>query len=593
MDLSIKKYSTQRVLRSAALVLLLFGISKIIQQVNGLIFSIILLFIFAALFGPIALGIAKKQYERFIFFRKGGFLKSFSGIFFRTVKAGILAIIYTLVLAVTVLEFSNLAWLIIFINLLLVEWLHCNVGRFAQREFKYPLSTLYRIAWSKWGLSAILAFILVTFDILGLETFTLPKDVPSHLLQEAISTIELLDAFGKYLADSMLDAKEFLWTLAGASIYFIKAFLGLYSLLSVLDWVYIPLKEFGKVVLPIKDFDSKNVPAKNYLSATFGGAVCLTMIAWLPVTNHLEQFLSNRLITEKVIPIKDKIVASVEVVDGDFYEPGTIEKLEVLEEILNVSYNDTEYRKRLKKEVVISFDQLEENIDLFLDQYYSMPAEYIRLAKMVTGDIDDYLTTQLNTALMTDDPFKNIRLLNEAEQFAREQFDRNQEEIRNKVKILLDDQRVTLLYKQQPHIVDERTTSIFDIDISSVQFSLNDTTEERWIGSAASGVIVGIVAKRIVRKLTVKGSIKSMSKALLKVVGKKAATVAAGTGIGGGVGSIVPGAGTASGAFIGLGAALTVDYFAVKLDETMNRDDLKNEILSVINEQEKEIFERI
>ena len=315
MDLSIKKYSTQRVLRSAALVLLLFGISKIIQQVNGLIFSIILLFISAALFGPIALGIAKIQYRRYIIFRKGGFLKSLKGIRLRLPIAGILSIISAIYLAQTLVEFSNLAWLIIVVSLVLVEWLHCNVGRFSQRQYEYPFSVLCRVTLFKWVLSAILAVILVFFYCLGFEIFTSSTKVSSNLFQETLSIMELGTALSKYLADSLLfKTKNIFLIIFGVSIYLIKVILGLYLLLSFLDWVYVPIKEYKKIFMPIKDFAGKNVVAEIYISRTDRNFLFMGTIVWLSITAILEYSLNAHPITNKLIPIKNVFFNAIDAI---------------------------------------------------------------------------------------------------------------------------------------------------------------------------------------------------------------------------------------------------------------------------------------
>jgi hypothetical protein len=111
-------------------------------------------------------------------------------------------------------------------------------------------------------------------------------------------------------------------------------------------------------------------------------------------------------------------------------------------------------------------------------------------------------------------------------------------------------------------------------------------------GGAVVGLITATVGKKIVAKVAGKAVLKTASKALAKVVASKtvgsAGGAAAGATAGAAAGSIVPGVGTAIGAIVGgivggIAAGVAVDAVILKLDEEMNRQEFKNEIITSIN----------
>jgi len=100
------------------------------------------------------------------------------------------------------------------------------------------------------------------------------------------------------------------------------------------------------------------------------------------------------------------------------------------------------------------------------------------------------------------------------------------------------------------------------------------------------------IATKIVEKIVKKGTLKLAAKAITKILGKIATKTTIGAAIGGAIGSVVPGAGTAVGAVAGaaIGAAIGIatDKLLLELEEAMNREKFKNEIISAIEEVRNE-----
>lgn len=53
-----------------------------------------------------------------------------------------------------------------------------------------------------------------------------------------------------------------------------------------------------------------------------------------------------------------------------------------------------------------AFDRMEQNVDGYLDWYYSLTAEYVRLAKLLTGDIEGYMEQKLSEHIQKGEAYE-------------------------------------------------------------------------------------------------------------------------------------------------------------------------------------------
>jgi hypothetical protein len=72
---------------------------------------------------------------------------------------------------------------------------------------------------------------------------------------------------------------------------------------------------------------------------------------------------------------------------------------------------------------------------------------------------------------------------------------------------------------------------------------------------------------------------------------KKFGAKALGGVIGGTIGSVVPGAGTLFGATFGTFLGVSFDYVSLKWSEARHRDELKDQIVSVIRAQKNRVLQ--
>ena len=581
--ISIKKF-----LASVVLIILLLVLSRSLSNANGLIFSCVTLLLSAVLFGPISFTVAKGQYKRFIIFQESGRLKShISGIFIRSAIAIPLSIFGALLVILMISELTDFAWFLIFSSLLAYSWVHSNFVYLFKKEHKYPFSILSPVAFAKVIMSAALAMMLVIADLSGISVLNTVADVKSNLFQEMISAASLIGFSGDYLVELMLASEIPFWAVLGALLFVIRVFSTLYLLFSLMDWVYIPVKEFNKVVMPIKVFDTRDIEPKSYLFWTSGIFSFLTLTLWIPFFANVEFNLKNRPVTQKILPIttelRQLIDVAVELIAGEYYQPGTIAAVQVLEEQFFEAYDDSEYRIKLKREIEKSFDQIETNTDLFLDQYYSLSADYIRMGATATGGLEQYVSKQLTDALLINKPFAKVVQLEKFEQQNKENFLDRKREILSEINVMLQSKKVIIAENEIAQIVMTKETLVRDLDISKLNFELNDTKEMRWGASVGGGAISGLIMK----KLTAKGTIKLLTTGLTKKFGAKAL----GGVIGGTIGSVVPGAGTLFGATFGTLLGVSFDYVSLKWSEARHRDELKDQIVSVIRAQENRVLQ--
>ncbi|OYZ67644.1 MAG: hypothetical protein B7X98_02535 [Methylophilaceae bacterium 17-43-7] len=221
-----------------------------------------------------------------------------------------------------------------------------------------------------------------------------------------------------------------------------------------------------------------------------------------------------------------------------------------------------------------AFNKMESNVDSYLDWYYSLSGEYIRLAKLLSGDIEKNMEEKLVEKLKLEEALKPILVGLEV---ALANHSAITDEYQRAVKKIMANNRI-----QVPEFGSARIPGIASdrILVLSTHFDVVSMRSRLAGGTAAAGIGAAIVAK-----IVSKGIFKAAGKALSKVAISKVAGTAGGAATGATIGSVVPGAGTIVGGVIGGAlAGVFVDKVLLKLEEAISREDFKNEILSSIRE---------
>ena len=340
----------------------------------------------------------------------------------------------------------------------------------------------------------------------------------------------------------------------------------------------LPRSELRRALLPASDAPVPRRLAAVEAAITSALATILVVFILIPGLAAAEAWLSAN---------RPSIYAEtmVERIDDQIVRPGTIDILDKLrrETVKGLGVDQA----ALSQAANAGFDAMERNVDAFLDAYYSLPAEYLRIAALLMGetDLEQRLTDDLAQYLMADAPFGDYEARLKA---ALGSADRVRAIYETAVNDVLRIMALDLPADARLRVVASAPRSGLALPKPDVEVT---TPGSRGVTSAAAG---GIVAALVVKKIAAKGTLKLAAKAVAKVVASKAAGASGGAGAGalagGAIGSAVPVIGTAVGAAVGgviggLAVGVGVDYLILKLEEAWSREEFRQQLLAAIEEQ--------
>ncbi len=342
------------------------------------------------------------------------------------------------------------------------------------------------------------------------------------------------------------------------------------SLLSSFSLFLLTKDELSMIYKPISASPKKSKPK----SIAF--IVVLVLISMVYLSSYI--FIENKLKTDKnlikLVDAPQKHI--VDIIDGKYVNAGTIKKLQKIKKEFELKMIN-----KINYKIDNAYNDVIGNVDNYLNWYYGLTAEYIRIMKLVTGQLDVYIKDKYKTFLKIDSVFKPVLSeINEIAKSSRKEF-----------QILVN----TLIKK---NILDVK---IFDIVIINNKTSfkrllmlkkitliggkgLNKRITLSVLGGISGAIIGNIMAKKIVQQ-----SLKIIARILAKKSLGFLARVGAGALAGGTGGSAVPVIGTAVGVIVGgiIGFCAS-NYVVLKLDEAIGREKHKKEIIDAINESRNE-----
>jgi hypothetical protein len=354
----------------------------------------------------------------------------------------------------------------------------------------------------------------------------------------------------------------------------------------------VPRREYARVLAPLVDAPAPPpVPAFRIFGAASLGALVLLVI-YPSLVATTDQWLRSRTWVSEQL---DRIEVTVERVDDILVREGTL--AEIARKGEEIAARRVEQRAALEAELNAGFDRMEANVDAYLDWYYSLPAEYARIGRMLIGDLEGYMAARLTETLGAGDPFAAVeaelgRALQE-DAAALEEYRTAVTEIlqRNRVETGTDRRDVTV-------VAEARSDHLMLVP----EDGLVPLKARLGVGAAGgvAGALSAAIAAKVVAKMMAKGVLKAGAKTLLKVGGGKlagsAGGAAAGAAAGAAVGSMVPGIGTAIGAVVGgvvagLAVAASAEYLMLKLEEAYSRDDHRTDLVAELRRMRAEAID--
>ena len=344
----------------------------------------------------------------------------------------------------------------------------------------------------------------------------------------------------------------------------------------------IPGAELRRIVNPLSNTAEPGPVGFQTALQTTAYAIVLLLFILPGVASLLEQQVRNSSESVQLLEeLRQQVIPTAERIGERIMRPGTVAEVDALklETVRAIDARATLVDAALAE----GFEKLRANVDPFLDSYYSLPQEYLRIASLVSGNIETRIRNELTINLLAGEPFAEYeRLL--AELLAGNEAIRI--DYQNNLEALLAEMELS---DGSYQIVESRPLNTFELP--SMENTPSVTTAR---ARGGAGVISGAIVTAVVAKITAKGLIKLAATAVTKAIGSKAVTGAAGTATGAVIGSVIPGLGTlagaAVGAVVGIAAGVSVDYFLLRLEEEFNRDEFRAELVESINAQEQEVM---
>lgn len=288
-------------------------------------------------------------------------------------------------------------------------------------------------------------------------------------------------------------------------------------------------------------------------------------------------------------------IQHAEMIGDALYRPGTMERLRAAQRAH--PHPDPALRAQAAEALDAGFETMRLQVDPYLDWYYSLPAEWGRLAALLGGDIERHLQDRLRATLEAPAPFAEFEAL---------LFDAATQETRARAAQLAAARRILSENRLDPRPgTDLQITGRMPLEQAlALPGEAGFTTTAHRFGiagppMAAGGAAVGaMVTRGLLAHSAMRGTLHGAAMALGRVAalrgGSATGGAATGAAVGAGLGSVVPGLGTAIGATLGgvvggLGAGVAGEYLILKLEEHFARPAHKARILEAIDRTQRDM----
>lgn len=540
-------------------------------------------------------------------FKKLGMLHWF---FTRRILSYIGWLLWSVVFAFLLLFYLGSAekqeWVVFFAAIPVFAVIYAVFYPIATREYKPYIAVHKSLAWSRWATALTMAVFFVLFvdqsdanrqyasltEAIAQESLRLDGTTNSILILETNRLLGFIEGLKRYALGSLHSLNDLLYLGAvffGSLLFFYNAALGISSFM-------VPLSEYRRVFAPLQDSDEPPAVSPWAWAITSAFATFFVFFIYVPSTVYVDAWLrSNPETIEEIHASRQVVVQKVEMIGDEYYKPGTAAQIE--QAYLDSLSKMEASLGKLRETTGTGFQQMTDNVDAYLDWYYSLPGEYERIVALATGVLENWMAEKLQNYLMKGNVFGPVQL-------SIEEVLQSNQQLRNehmqKVEQILAENRVERLDNSQLEVVRHASLSALkEPPVHSVIVNL----ENRMLisgGIGTAGAITGAIAGKITAKVAGKGIIKLGAQALIKVTAGKAVSAlggaAAGAATGAALGSFIPGIGTAIGAAIGgiiggITIGLTVEKLLLMLEEAFSREEFKLQILQAIEEERIE-FEK-
>ena len=463
---------------------------------------------------------------------------------------------------------------------------------------------------------------------------------------DALSTYGLsrlgeLNAFGRYCAQGLLLLSS------------------LFGLAGLLGTCALDMRELKRVFLPLEKIGTEQekmacagrgagASQPVLLKAPVVAAVAAPLIlvgAFVASDSALAQMKAADELTPAENLVREAFGTTAYVLDGKYYDQQQVQTL-MEETAVKTAALSEDARNDLVPRVNAVFDARVANVDSYLDEYYTLAADYDRLIKLITGTIESFVADQLTESLEAgvDDSEFVSTLQSYVDQAAAinagyEEGLANSELIGIPEWLLTSTEAITADFLSGPIEPTQRlldagerfgisatvggvggvaagvatskavgsaaekaatsagekaATSAASSAGEKAAASVSGDAAEKAAGKQAAKAAEKAVTKNIGSKIVEKAVGKGFFKAIVSRIGSMIGSRGVGAAVGGAAGTLVgPGVGTAVGIAAGAAIGVGVDYGLLMLDEAQNRESYKAEIIEAIEEERAEALAQI
>lgn len=442
-------------------------------------------------------------------------------------------------------------------------------------QFRAPV---YRLRWTLW-ISAWVAALALTAAWLALRLHGASADMHGGLLDQVhalqgrwpqaaglLAWALDLAAWGQATVDALGHApgRPAGWQVALALLLGPFALFG--QLCLSLAGLSLPATELRRVLG--RTLDDGATPAPLDTGRAMGWA-CVGLLGcamWFLAAAQVQARLDRAPSPFAITPVPD-----CEQIDGQFYRPRTTQLLDALL---------ADNRTRMQAQAATACAQLDAiaeraaaGVDAYLDWYFSLGAEWLRIATLLSGDMQALLQSRFQQMVLTDAGLQTaLHSLQAAHAAQWEQLGT----ARVQALELLQDHRL-VLDARACRVVQQTTAPAWEAELQA--------THTRLAAGSAAGLAAGAIAAGWTGRAMGKASVKTAGKVLVQGAARKSAGKGAAAAAGAAAGSAaVPGVGTAVGAATGLAIAVAVDLAMLAAEERLTRADMRRELLATLEE---------
>ena len=549
--------------------------------------------------------VIRKTHRQLILKEGGRLAKLNSGRILSLVVSFVLSAVFMAGLIIETPKWPLITWIIVGCVALAFPLLLLLTDKLLSREYEPPFSTSKAVlASSAIAGVALCALYAISLAVQPAATYAssteaflaAPKPFdgsPSALMGELGSMVALVDgivAYGVSKAAEVSFGGYLAWQIAlcGSAFFGIASLFGLCSL----EWhelakVFLPLEASKKAdgpdgksdtaIEPQAEPSSQATPSprrgqpfvKRYAIAAAILPLCLVG-AFLFAEHGAAQAAQTQEYTAAEAFIRDQVGIAAYMLDGTYYDQQAVQELvDETREKSEALFADAE--KTLKPLINDYYDSCLQNVDGYLDWYYSLPADYERLVRTITGSVEDFVQDEFENHVK--EGVDDSQLTSELESYVEQ------------ASALEADFEAALAQHEITGVPDWLVTTQKPLEDNLLAKPL-EPTHKLLDGSARMGISAGgaIASGLIARQLTKKALTKPFfSKIVARITGALASR-SAGAVVGGAAGSLAGPIGSAAGVVVGTAAGVGIDYSLLKIDEAQNRAGYKDEITQTIEE---------